>query len=64
VKVNIVEVREVPTPTQQTHEPIQWRLFTLNPVKSIEDARQIVQYYAWHWKIELLFAAAKQKKRS
>ena len=62
IKVNVVEIREVcMAGADPNDEPILWRLFTSHPVKNIEDARQIVQWYAWRWKIELLFAAAKSR---
>lgn len=61
LNVNVVEVREVDTLADPSDAPVHWRLFTTHPVKSVEDARQIVQWYAWRWKIELLFAATKSR---
>lgn len=61
LKVTVVEVREIDPPSDPSDEPVHWRLFTSHPVKNVEDARQIVQWYAWRWKIELLFAAAKSR---
>lgn len=61
IMANIVEVREIEALQNPGDEPVHWRLFTSHSVKNVEQARQIVQWYAWRWKIELLFAAAKSR---
>ncbi len=52
-----VEAKEVNPPAGQP--PIHWRLMTTHPVVAIEQARQIIQWYCWRWRIEQLFATLK-----
>lgn len=58
VALYAVDVQEVQPPFGQT--PVHWRLLTTHPVLCIEQALQIVEWYAWRWRIEQLFATLKQ----
>lgn len=60
-RIAVVEAREVTPDLPPGEEPINWRLFTSHTVNSVEDALQIVVWYAFRWKIELFFAAAKSR---
>lgn len=53
-----VEAREVQPPKGQS--PIHWRLLTTHPVVTLEQALQVIGWYAWRWHIEQLFAVLKQ----
>lgn len=59
--VYALEVREHPSTTPQGQEGILWRLLTSHPVKDFEEARQVVQWYAWRWHIEQLFRLLKRQ---
>lgn len=48
--VNFVLVLESNPPPGQ--EPLCWRLFTTEPVDTLENALTVVQYYEWRWMIE------------
>lgn len=56
--MNVVDLVEI-LPPQATHPPIHWRIYTSHPLQSIEQAQQVIQWYCWRWKIELLFATVK-----
>ena len=58
IYMNIVDLVET-VPSDATYEPIHWRIYTTHPLENIEQAQQIVQWYCWRWKIELLFATVK-----
>lgn len=57
VELYAVEAREVNPPADQ--EPIHWRLLTTHCVMTLEQARQVIEWYRWRWSIERLFAALK-----
>jgi len=57
VTVNVVLVREVDPP--QDEEPVEWLLLTSLPVDSVEQVRQVIQYYCARWMIEVLFRVLK-----
>jgi hypothetical protein len=56
--MNVVDLVEI-LPPQATHPPIHWRIYTSHPLQSIQQAQQVIQWYCWRWKIELLFATVK-----
>lgn len=58
IYINVVDLVEI-LPPQATYPPIHWRIYTSHPLQNIEQAQQIVQWYCWRWKIELLFATVK-----
>lgn len=61
VRISVVEAREI-TPNLPVGEaPIRWLLYTSHAVNSLEKALQIVKWYTWRWKIELLFAVTKSR---
>jgi hypothetical protein len=57
VAVNVVLVSEVNPPPGD--EPLEWLLLTSLPIDSVEQARQIVQYYCVRWMIEVFFRVLK-----
>ena len=59
VNVALVEAREITPDLPKGENPVCWRLYTSHPVNSLQDALQIIKWYAWRWKIELLFAVVK-----
>lgn len=59
VELHAIEVRELACSVPEGEEPIHWRLLTTHPVDNVEQALQIVQWYAWRWNIEQLFRILK-----
>lgn len=57
VTVNVVQVREVDPPAGEV--PVEWILITSLPIEEVEQVRQIVQYYAVRFMIEVLFHVLK-----
>jgi hypothetical protein len=57
VTVNVVLVSEVNPPPGD--EPVEWLLLTNLPVDDVEQVRQVVQYYAVRWMIEVFFRVLK-----
>lgn len=55
--INVVLVREVNPP--EGEEPVEWILLTTLPIDTVEDVRQIIQYYCVRWMIEVLFRTLK-----
>jgi hypothetical protein len=53
VAVNVVLVSEPDPPADQP--PVQWLLVTTLPIQTLEQVRQIIQYYRVRWVVELLF---------
>jgi hypothetical protein len=53
-----LEAREIQPPKGQS--PVHWRLLTTHPVQTLEQALQVIGWYAWRWHIEQLFAVLKQ----
>ena len=58
IYMNVVDLVEI-CPSDALYEPIHWRIYTTHALENIEQAKQIVQWYCWRWKIELLFATVK-----
>lgn len=58
IYVNVVDLVEI-LPPGATHAPMHWRIYTSHPLENIAQAQQVVQWYCWRWKIELLFATVK-----
>lgn len=59
VEVYAVEAVENAPPNGQ--KPVHWRLLTTHPVRTVQQALQIIQWYRWRWHIEQLFAILKQR---
>jgi hypothetical protein len=57
VTVNVVLVSEVNPPAGD--EPIEWLLLTSLPIDTVEQVRQIIQYYCLRWMIEIFFRVLK-----
>ena len=57
VIVNAVLVSEVNPPPGD--EPVEWLLLTSLPIDSVEQLRQIIQYYCVRWMIEVFFRTLK-----
>jgi hypothetical protein len=57
LKVNVVLVREIDPPA---NEPaVEWLLLTSLPIDSVEEVRQVIQYYSVRWMVEVLFRTLK-----
>lgn len=56
-QVNVVLVRE-PNPPEG-EEPIEWMLITTLPIDTLEQVRQVVEYYCVRWWIEIFFKVLK-----
>jgi hypothetical protein len=57
VALNVVLVREVNAPAGE--EPVEWLLLTSLPIATVEQVRQVIQYYCVRWMIELFFRVLK-----
>ncbi len=57
VVVNVVLVREVDPPAGE--EAVEWILLTTLPIGTVEQVRQVIQYYCVRWMIEVLFRTLK-----
>jgi hypothetical protein len=57
VSINVVLVSEVNPPSGD--EPVEWLLLTDLPIDSIEQVRQIIEYYCVRWMIEVFFRVLK-----
>jgi hypothetical protein len=56
-----VEARETESSTPEGEKPVHWRILTTHPIKTNEDARQIIRWYEMRWMIEQLFRLMKRK---
>src|SRR5208282_2824324 len=57
VTVNVVWVQEVdPLPGE---DPVEWLLLTTLPIDTVDQVRQVIQYYCVRWMIEILFRTLK-----
>jgi Transposase DNA-binding/Transposase Tn5 dimerisation domain len=57
VTVNVVLVSEIKPPKGEP--PVQWVLVTTLPINTLDQVRQIVEYYCVRWNIEILFRTLK-----
>jgi Transposase DNA-binding/Transposase Tn5 dimerisation domain/Transposase DDE domain len=57
VTVNVVMVCEVDV--AEGEEPVEWILLTTLPIATVEEVRQIIQYYCVRWMIEIVFRTLK-----
>lgn len=57
LELNVVHVREVGVPNG--HEPVDWTLFTTEPIDTDNQISSIVDYYRARWVIEEFFKALK-----
>jgi hypothetical protein len=55
--VNVVFVRETNPPQDET--PVEWLLLTSLPIESVEQVRQVIEYYCVRWMIEVFFRTLK-----
>lgn len=61
IDLTVVDVRELPESVVGDEEPIHWRLFTTHQVETVEQAKQIVDWYRLRWLIEQLFRILKKQ---
>ena len=57
VWVNVVLVREINPP--ENEPPVEWMLLTGLPVDTIEQVREVIQFYCVRWMIEVFFRTLK-----
>lgn len=58
--INVVDMVEIlPKNAPPSMKPLRWTIYTTHEVQTVEQALQIVSWYYWRWKIELLFAVVK-----
>jgi hypothetical protein len=57
VPANVVLVREIDPPADDV--PVEWLLLTTLPIDTVEQVRQIIQYYSVRFMIEVLFRVLK-----
>ena len=58
----VVQAKEiVKEPLPEGESPVHWILFTTHPVTCLEEALEILRYYAARWIIEQFFRALKKK---
>jgi hypothetical protein len=57
IVVNVVHVRELDAP--EGAEPVDWMLYTTEPIATGEDIERIADFYRARWRIEELFKALK-----
>ncbi|MEM6840474.1 MAG: hypothetical protein AAF609_27035 [Cyanobacteria bacterium P01_C01_bin.120] len=56
-----VEVQAVEVAPPNGQKLVNWRLLTTHPVRTYQQALQIIQWYRWRRHIEQLFAILKQR---
>lgn len=61
VSMYAVEVKECSSTVVGKEKPIHWTLLTSHPIKTIEQARTLIQWYRWRWVIEQVFRTLKSK---
>jgi len=61
VSLYAVEVKEMQETVVGNESPVHWILLTSHPVKNVEDALKIIQWYRWRWIIEQCFRTLKLK---
>jgi hypothetical protein len=57
VAVNVVVVRESHPPKGE--DAVEWILLTTLPIDTVEEVRQVIQYYCVRWMIEVFFRTLK-----
>jgi hypothetical protein len=57
LEVHVVHVHELDVP--QGTEPVDWTLYTTEPIATGEDIERVVDFYRARWRIEELFKALK-----
>lgn len=57
VQINVIMVRELNPPADE--EPVEWILLTTLPIDTVEEVRQVIQYYCVRWMIEVFFRTLK-----
>jgi len=62
VVVNVVQVREIKPPDDDV--PVEWLLITTLPIETVEQVREIIQYYTVRFMIEVLFHVLKSGCRA
>jgi len=62
VTVHVVLVREASPPANDV--AVEWLLLTSMPIESVEQVRQVIQYYCVRWLIEVFFRTLKSGCRA
>ena len=57
LRVHAVHIKEISPPEDE--EPVQWYLLTTLPLKTLVDAKEIVEFYLKRWRIEDFFRILK-----
>lgn len=57
IAINVVHCKEIDTPKDE--EKVEWLLLTSYPVKTVEEALEVVQWYLCRWQIEIFFKILK-----
>lgn len=58
---HIVEVKENPSTVVNNEQPIHWRLITSHPVETMEQAKEVINWYTKRWHIEQVFRVLKKQ---
>lgn len=61
VPLYVLEVKEMQETVVDGESPIHWILLTSHPIKNVDDALKIIQWYRWRWIIEQCFRTLKLK---
>ncbi len=61
VALRVVEAREIPGKNNQDEALVHWVLFTTHGVNDFDQARRIIDWYAFRWQIEQFFRLTKTK---
>jgi len=61
ITLQVVEVKEIPSSVIGDEPPVHWVLLTSHPITSVEQAKQIIQWYCQRWIIEEVFRGLKSK---
>jgi Transposase DDE domain len=59
IVLGVVEVREMAHTVVPGEAPVHWRLLTTHPVRDVQAALQLVDWYRQRWQIEQLFRILK-----
>ena len=57
VSVNVVLVREIDPPKDEP--PVEWMLLTGLPIETVEQVREVIEFYCVRWMIEVFFRTMK-----
>lgn len=58
IRLYAVEAKEINAKTSQS---VNWKLLTTLPIKTLEDALCVIEWYSWRWTIEEVFRILKEE---